>query len=79
MPYEYLKQRDGGRATFLPLTTIQPNRLRERDVDPVSRLRGGGSATWCEYDPRYTNIVARLLGTVVIAEDFDRALAMAKR
>lgn len=39
----------------------------------------GVASDLVEYDPRYTNIVARLLGTVVIAEDFDRALAMAKR
>lgn len=39
----------------------------------------GVASDLVEYDPCYTNIVARLLGTVVIAEDFDRALAMAKR
>ena len=75
---QYLKQRDGGRATFLPLTTIQPNRLRERDIDRCPGFVGVASDL-VEYDPRYANIVARLLGTVVIAEDFDRALAMAKR
>ena len=75
---QYLKQRDGGRATFLPLTTIQPNRLRERDITQCPGFVGVASDL-VEYDPRYTNIVARLLGTVVIAEDFDRALAMAKR
>lgn len=75
---QYLKQRDGGRATFLPLTTIQPNRLRERDIDRCPGFVGVASDL-VEYDQRYANIVARLLGTVVIAEDFDRALAMAKR
>ena len=75
---QYLKQRDGGRATFLPLTTIQPNRLWERDITQCPGFVGVASDL-VEYDPRYTNIVARLLGTVVIAEEFDRALAMAKR
>lgn len=75
---QYLKQRDGGRATFLPLTTIQPNRLRERGVEQCSGFVGVASDL-VEYDERYANIVARLLGAVVIAEDFDRALAMAKR
>ena len=57
---QYLKQRDGGRATFLPLTTIQPNRLRERDIDRCPGFVGVASDL-VEYDPRYANIVARLL------------------
>ena len=38
----FLKQRDGGRATFLPLTAIRGEELRERGVENGVRLCGRG-------------------------------------
>ena len=74
----FLKQRDGGRATFLPLTAIRGDELRERGVEQefgfvcvASRL--------LRFDPKYTNIYNSLLGRTVITEDLDCGIAMARK
>ncbi len=39
---QYLKRRDGGRCTFLPLNTIRPSDFREQGVRAGAGLRGPG-------------------------------------
>ncbi len=75
---QYLKRRDGGRATFLPLSSIRPNQLREQGVE---REQGfvGVACDLIEYDPRYRNVFSNLLGRVVVAEDMDCAIAIARK
>ncbi len=74
----YLKRRDAGRATFLPLSSIQPSDLREKEV---AREKGfiGIASDLIEYDPKYRAVFANLLGRVVVAEDIDAAIAMARK
>ena len=74
---QYLKRRDGGRATFLPLTAVRPNHLRERGVDRQPGFVGIASEL-IRYDERYRTVFARLLGNVVIAEHMDAAIAIAR-
>ena len=71
-----LKQRDGGRATFLPLDTIRPNRL----LTVPRRQPGyiGVASDLVRCDSRYEDIVSNLLGRTLVAEDLDRAMAIAK-
>ena len=66
-----------GRATFLPRTSVKGNRL---DVRSLSRQAGfvGLAADLVTYDPRFEGVVAWLLGRVVVAEDLDAAVAIAK-
>ncbi|MPM16114.1 Chromosome partition protein Smc [bioreactor metagenome] len=73
-----LKRRDGGRATFLPLTSIRPNQLRERDVKQEQGFVGVASEL-VEHDDVYSPVFSNLLGRVVIAEDMDSAIAMARK
>lgn len=74
----YLKRRDAGRATFLPLTAVRANYLKERGVEDCAGFVGVASAlVTCE--KRYAEVVGSLLGRVVIAEDMDAAIAMARR
>ena len=72
----YLKRTGGGRATFLPLTTIQGKRLQETGLE---NCRGfvGIASDLVDSDDRYRAIVENLLGRTVIAQDMDAAIAMA--
>ncbi len=74
----YLKRRDGGRATFLPMNTIRPADFRDKAVEREDGFVGMGDAL-ISFDPEYANIFSNLLGRVVIARDMDRAMAMARR
>ena len=74
----YLKQRDGGRATFLPLTAIRGDRLRQPGVEGEFGFVGM-AVDLVTYDARYANIFANLLGRTVVAEDLDCGIAMARK
>ena len=73
-----LKQRDGGRATFLPLDTIRGRSLRENGLDSEYGFVGVASElVRCE--PRYSGVMENLLGTTVVVEDLDCGIQMARR
>ena len=73
----YLKRRDGGRCTFLPMDAIRPNSIQESGLE---RQRGfvGIASQLVSYDKQYQNIFANLLGRVIIAEDMDSAIGIAR-
>ena len=73
-----LKQRDGGRATFLPLDTIRGRSLRENGLENEYGFVGIASElVRCE--GRYGSVIENLLGTTVVVEDLDCGIQMAKR
>ena len=74
----YLKQRDAGRATFLPLTAIRGDELRERGVDQEFGFVGIASRL-VRFDERYRAVFQSLLGRTVVAEDLDCGIAMARK
>ena len=74
----FLKQRDGGRATFLPLTAIRGDELHQSGVEREFGFVGIASQL-ISFDPQYTNIFYNLLGRTVIAEDMDCGIAMARK
>ena len=74
----YLKQRDGGRATFLPLTAIRGEELRDRSVEREFGFVGLASRL-VRFDEKYTNIFHSLLGRTVVVEDLDCGIAMARK
>lgn len=72
-----LKERGAGRATFLPLTNIRANPIRESDL----AARGGyvGLASeLVQCEECYRAVMDSLLGRTVVAEDIDAAAAIAK-
>ncbi len=73
-----LKQKDGGRATFLPLTTIKGTELQERGLEECLGFVGIASRL-CECEENYLGVLRSLLGRIAIAEDLDSAVAIAKR
>ena len=74
----FLKQRDGGRATFLPLTAIRGEELREPRLEQEFGYVGIASRL-VRFDARYQNIFNNLLGRTVITEDLDCGIAMARK
>ena len=71
----FLKQEKAGRATFLPLDTVQPSHL------DASRLPQGArvASSLVEYDLRYENVVSNLLGRILVVEDLDDASRVARQ
>jgi len=73
-----LKRRDGGRVTCLPLDAIRASRL---DTRAFLDVRGylGLAADVIGYAAQYDNIIAQLLGKVVLVSDLESGLAMARQ
>jgi chromosome segregation protein len=74
----WLKRRDAGRATFLPLSVIRGNLLQERGVENEPGFVGIASQL-VSYEGDYQNLFTNLLGRVVVAENMDAAIAIANR
>lgn len=73
----HLKEIKGGRATFLPLTSIKP---RELNVNHLNFSQGFISTAdkLVSFDDKYKNIISNLLGRIVVTEDLDSAVVIAK-
>ncbi len=74
----WLKRRDGGRATFLPMNTMRPGSLRETGLESQPGYVGMANEL-IEYHEDYQTVMSNLLGRIVIAQDLDQAMAMARR
>ena len=74
----YLKRTGGGRATFLPISVVKGKELRENGLD---RCRGfvGIASELVTCEAKYQGIIDNLLGRIVIVENIDFAIAMAKQ
>ncbi len=73
----YLKNSDGGRATFLPLDTIRPNSLKENGLENQTGCYGTADRL-LDFDRKYESIVKNLLARTVVSENMDTALSTAK-
>ncbi|MBQ6719177.1 MAG: chromosome segregation protein SMC [Oscillospiraceae bacterium] len=74
----YLKRTGGGRATFLPMNTIQGRSLQESGLENCRGFVGIASEL-VSADPRYRGIVENLLGRTVIVSDMDAAIHMSQK
>ena len=75
----YLKQNKYGRATFLPLTTISarggfnnPEALKEKGAI-------GLASTLVEADREFEGLVEYLLGRILVVDNIDNAIAIARK
>ena len=75
----YLKQNKFGRATFLPLTTISarggfnnPEALKEKGAI-------GLASTLVEADKEFEGLVEYLLGRILVVDNIDNAIAIARK
>ena len=69
----FLKDERAGRATFLPLDTVQGSRF-------TGHLTGTAevAADLVKCDPRYQHIIDNLLGRIIVVEDLSEASTVAK-
>ncbi len=74
----FLKRTGGGRATFLPISTISARHLEESGVENCRGFVGIASEL-VSCDAKYRGIIENLLGRTVIAQDIDAAIAMANK
>ncbi len=75
----YLKQNRYGRATFLPLTSVNgKNGIRNQDALKERGVIGAASAL-VRADQKYEGIISHLLGRVIVAETIDDATALARK
>ena len=76
---QYLKRRDAGRATILPLSSIRPGELREgQSLQREPGFVGIGDQL-VAFDPRYKNVFSNLLGRVAVMENLDTAITVARK
>ncbi len=73
-----LKEQGRGRVTFLPLTSVKGSRLDERGLSSSDGFVGIG-CDLVKYDAKYDGVVKNILGRIVVAEDLDCAVAIAKK
>jgi len=75
---QYLKRRDAGRCTFLPLDAVRPAEFKDGGVvDEPGFVGLGDELITCE--KKYESVFSYLLGRTVVAEDMDAAIAMARK
>lgn len=74
----YLKNNHIGRATFLPISNIKGRRLDENGLDDNFGFVAV-AADLVSCDNRYKEIISNLLSRVVVVEDMDCAIGIAKR
>ena len=74
----YLKTSSGGRATFLPVATIESREFKEHGFESMFGFVGIASDL-VECDDKYREIIKYLLGGAVVAEDIDSAATIAKK
>ena len=74
----FLKRTGGGRATFLPIATVKGKQLQEKGLETCRGFVELAS-NLVHTDKRYQGIVDNLLGRIVVVENIDNAIAMAKQ
>lgn len=73
---EYLRSNSLGRASFLPIASVQGKKL-----DKLTKLDGviGIASDLVKCKKEYEQIILSLLGRTVVVEDMDTAIALAKK
>ncbi|SER05643.1 condensin subunit Smc [Gracilibacillus ureilyticus] len=72
---EWLKKTNKGRATFLPITTMQPKSIPHHLIQQINDNQGfiGIGSDLIQYDKKYANVMKALLGNVIIAKTLKDA------
>jgi chromosome segregation protein SMC len=73
---EYLRSNSLGRASFLPIASVQGKKL-----DKLTKMGGviGIASDLVKCKKEYEQIILSLLGRTVVVEDMDTAIALAKK
>ncbi|MGL4662292.1 MAG: AAA family ATPase [Culicoidibacterales bacterium] len=77
---QYLKESKQGRATFLPLSSIQPRQVDHQLLQKAKQHKGyiNVASELIEVDSTYSNITKQLLGQTIIVDTIETGIAMAR-
>ena len=75
----FLREVRGGRATFLPISSVKARGLE--NIKEISAMSGflGIASELIKYDKKYDGIMKNLLDRVVVLDNIDNAIAMSKK
>ena len=73
----YLKENRLGRATFLPLTSVKGNDLK--DVPKTAKGYVGIASELAKCDEKYREIIKSLIGRTIVIDNMDNAVELAKK
>lgn len=76
----YLKDHNLGRATFFPLSVIKPRRVDDSILKMLEHCEGfvGILSDLTSYNEKYKNVVENQLGIILVANNIDSAILIAK-
>ncbi|MCR5144268.1 MAG: chromosome segregation protein SMC [Lachnospiraceae bacterium] len=75
----YLKEHRFGRATFLPLTSVSPKGFNKDKSILQDKGVLGLANELVSTDKKYSDVISYLLGRVVVVDNIDNAIAIAKK
>ena len=78
---EFLKKNRLGRATFLPISAVKGRYIEDSIVNQLKGQEGfiGVASDLISCSPEYRGIILSFLGKVVVVENLDTAIKMARR
>lgn len=75
---KFLKDEKGGRATFLPVTSVRGRNFSEKSaMNDENFISSAANLVRC--DSRYREIISSLLGNTAVSEDINSASLLAKK
>ncbi len=74
----FLKQRDKGRATFMPLTSVKGSSFVPNGIEYETGYVGMANEL-VTYDKKFENIILFLLGRIVVMDDIENASVTARK
>lgn len=78
---EYLKSNRLGRATFLPISSVNGRTFDDNTLKDIKKQEGfvGVASDLISYNSEYRGIILSFLGKVVIVDNLDSGIKMARR
>lgn len=74
----FLKESNGGQATFLPLDLLRSGEIYQLPERWSNSGVIGNACDFVEFDPKYYKIFKTLLGNTILVRDMDSALEVAR-
>ena len=77
---EYLKLNKLGRATFLPISSVNGKSFDSSTLGKITRSEGycGVASNLLTYNPEYKGIIESLLGKAVVVDSLENAIKLAR-
>ena len=78
---EYLKTNKLGRATFLPISSVTGRSFDSQTLGKIKQCGGfcGIASELVRFDQQYSGIIGNLLGKVVVTDNLDNGIKMARK